>query len=165
MGKQNHYLYKIIIIMLIGTENVQIMPLKQGKKLKVKKKTYSVCLTGNTSRLLPSSISKLHTMFHFKPTTCPNGSYTPGKGCFLIQITPEFLSQTDNLQKIDNVNILQNISIDLISVLNLCTHSYLNSSPPDATYMCQWIGSALVQIIACRLFGTKPLSEPMLEYY
>ena len=28
----------------------------------------------------------------------------------------------------------------------------------------QWIGSALVQIIACRLFGTKPLSKPMLGY-
>ena len=30
--------------------------------------------------------------------------------------------------------------------------------------MPQWIGSALVQIITCRLFGAKPLSEPMLEY-
>ena len=36
-----------------------------------------------------------------------------------------------------------------------------NSSPPSATYMCQWTGSALVQIMACRLFGAKPLSEPM----
>ena len=40
----------------------------------------------------------------------------------------------------------------------------LNSSPPSAAYMCKWIGSALVQIMACRLFGAKPLSEPMLEY-
>ena len=30
--------------------------------------------------------------------------------------------------------------------------------------MCQWIGSTLVQIMACRLFGTKPLSKPMLGY-
>ena len=30
--------------------------------------------------------------------------------------------------------------------------------------MCQWIGSALVQIMACRLFGAKPLSKPMLVY-
>ena len=30
--------------------------------------------------------------------------------------------------------------------------------------MHQWIGSALVQIMACRLFGAKPLSEPMLAY-
>ena len=39
-----------------------------------------------------------------------------------------------------------------------------NSSPPSAAYMGQWIGSALVQIMVCRLFGTKPLPEPMLGY-
>ena len=42
--------------------------------------------------------------------------------------------------------------------------SSLNSSPLSATYMCQWIGSALVQIMACRLFSAKPLSKPMLGY-
>ena len=39
-----------------------------------------------------------------------------------------------------------------------------NSSPPSAVYVRQWIGWALVQIIACRLFGAKPLSKPMLGY-
>ena len=39
-----------------------------------------------------------------------------------------------------------------------------NSSPPSAAYIRQWIGSALVQIMACRLFGAKPLSKPMLGY-
>ena len=39
-----------------------------------------------------------------------------------------------------------------------------NSSPPSATYMRQWIGSALVQIMACRLFGAKSLSKQMLGY-
>ena len=38
-----------------------------------------------------------------------------------------------------------------------------NSSPPSVAYMRQLIGSALVQIMACRLFGAKPLSKPMLE--
>ena len=42
--------------------------------------------------------------------------------------------------------------------------SLFNSSPPSAAYMRQWIGSALVQIMACRLFGAKPLSKPMLGY-
>ena len=32
----------------------------------------------------------------------------------------------------------------------------INSSPPSATCMWQWIASALVQIMACRLFGAKP---------
>ena len=40
----------------------------------------------------------------------------------------------------------------------------VNSSPPNAAYMRQWIGSALVQIMACRLFGAKPLSKPTLGY-
>ena len=32
---------------------------------------------------------------------------------------------------------------------------FLNSSPPSAAYMRQWIRSALVQIIACRLLGAN----------
>ena len=38
----------------------------------------------------------------------------------------------------------------------------LNRFLLSAAYMRQWNGSALVQIMACRLFGTKPLSEPVL---
>ena len=41
---------------------------------------------------------------------------------------------------------------------------WVNSSPPSAAYMCQWIGSTLVQKMVCRLFGAKPLSKPMLAY-
>ena len=40
----------------------------------------------------------------------------------------------------------------------------INSSPLSAAYMRQWIRSALVKIVACRLFGAKPLSKPMLGY-
>ena len=40
----------------------------------------------------------------------------------------------------------------------------VNSSPPSATYMHQWTGSALVQVMACHLFGAKPLPELMLPY-
>ena len=35
---------------------------------------------------------------------------------------------------------------------------------PSAAYMRRWIGSALVQVMACRLFGAKPLSKPMQGY-
>ena len=34
----------------------------------------------------------------------------------------------------------------------------------SAAYMRQWIGTVLVQIMACRLFDTKPLSKPVLVY-
>ena len=42
-----------------------------------------------------------------------------------------------------------------------------NSLPPSAVYTCmrQWNGSAVVQAMACRLFGAKPLPEPMLTYF
>ena len=39
----------------------------------------------------------------------------------------------------------------------------INSSPPSATFMCQSMLS-LVQVMACGLFGAKPLPEPMLAY-
>ena len=39
-----------------------------------------------------------------------------------------------------------------------------NSYPPTAAYMRPWSGSALVQVMACRLLGAKALPEPMLAY-
>ena len=41
---------------------------------------------------------------------------------------------------------------------------YINSLMPNDAYMPQCNIPTLVQIMACRLFGTKPLSEPMLTY-
>ena len=43
-------------------------------------------------------------------------------------------------------------------------NTLINSSPPSVAYKRQWIGSALVQIMACRLFGANPLSKSMLGY-
>ena len=42
--------------------------------------------------------------------------------------------------------------------------THVNSFSPSAAYMRQWIWSTLVQLMTCRLFGTKPLSRPMLAY-
>ena len=47
------------------------------------------------------------------------------------------------------------------SVVTTNANACLNSSPPSAR---QWNGSALLQIMACRLFGAKPLPEPMLAH-
>ena len=41
---------------------------------------------------------------------------------------------------------------------------WVNLSHPSAVYIRQGIGSALVQIVACRLLGAKPFSKPMLGY-
>ena len=40
----------------------------------------------------------------------------------------------------------------------------INSSPLSVAYMRHWTVLALVKIMACRLFGSKPLSKPMLVY-
>ena len=40
----------------------------------------------------------------------------------------------------------------------------INSSPPSAAYMRQWIRWVLIKKMACRLYGAKPLSKPMLRY-
>ena len=57
---------------------------------------------------------------------------------------------TGNAQDINNWHMLQKYTF--------------NSSPPSVAYMRQWIGPTLVQIMAFRLFGDKPLPEPMLLY-
>ena len=47
---------------------------------------------------------------------------------------------------------------------NKLSTARVNSSSLSAAYMRQWLGSALVQIMACRLFGAKPLPKPMLGF-
>ena len=65
-----------------------------------------------------------------------------------------------------------NPSVSLIApsdaIKNVTGHDeshLINTSPPSAAYMRQWIGSALVQIMAWRRMGAKSLSEPMLGYW
>ena len=48
---------------------------------------------------------------------------------------------------------------EMVAILSLRIR--VNSSPPSAAYIRQWIGSEMVQIMACRLFGTY--SKPMLS--
>ena len=43
--------------------------------------------------------------------------------------------------------------------------SNINSLRPKDAYVRHQLKSALAQIMACRLFGAKPLSEPMLYYF
>ena len=44
------------------------------------------------------------------------------------------------------------------------SRDWINSSPSSAVYMHGWTGSALVQVMACRQTGDKPLPKPMLIY-
>ena len=47
---------------------------------------------------------------------------------------------------------------------HVCTTINVNSSPHSAAYVRRWIGSALLQIMVCRLIGTKPLSGQTFRY-
>ena len=54
---------------------------------------------------------------------------------------------------------------DLYLIISPSATVIFNSPPPSAAYMRQWIRSVLVQTMAWCLYGTKPLSEPMLGYF
>ena len=51
-----------------------------------------------------------------------------------------------------------------VLLLQLVCRHRINSSPPSAAYMCQWIGSAMVQKMAWRRIGAKPVSKSVLAY-
>ena len=54
---------------------------------------------------------------------------------------------------------------EIIYHISWCLWSLLNWGVCKNVCMRQWKRQSLVQIMACRLFGTKPLSELMLAYY
>ena len=57
-------------------------------------------------------------------------------------------------------------STHIISKEKCIIHVYqrINSLRPSDAYICGQPRQSLVQIMACRLFGAKPLYEPMLSY-
>ena len=69
----------------------------------------------------------------------------------------------------DDLVIPTCITVSGVQVHFFMTFSYcdtqlcVNSSRLSAAYMRQWIWSAFVQIMACRLIGTNPLFKPMLS--
>ena len=79
-------------------------------------------------------------------------------------------SMSDSIYQKQVKSILRNsVAVQFKSQLdnyasNKCCSEGINSSPPSAAYIRQWIRSALVQIMTCRLFGAKPLSKPLLGY-
>ena len=49
-------------------------------------------------------------------------------------------------------------------VLNHSENILVILFPPSAVYMRRRIGSALIRVMVSRLFGAKPLPEPVLSY-
>ena len=46
-----------------------------------------------------------------------------------------------------------------------CISWQIDSSPPRAIYMRLWTGSALIQVMAFRMFRAKPLPDPIMPCY
>ena len=71
-----------------------------------------------------------------------------------------FVFLIGNIYVCDGKMLSQMIFVDDLENFVQPLRTLLTPSP-SAAYMRQWIGSALVQIMACRLFATKPLSKPV----
>ena len=56
------------------------------------------------------------------------------------------------------------VLLSLVKVRHRRVIIWINSFPPSGAYMHQWTGSVMVEIMACRLCGAKPLSKPMLGH-
>ena len=100
---------------------------------------------------------------HFRPGKITIGSRKKSWHTYCPQIICKFV------EKRTTVNGQLAILMYLISLKFYFLSSNKNIAhqslpPPSTAYMGQWTGSALVQIMACRLIGAKPLSEPMLIY-
>ena len=74
---------------------------------------------------------------------------------FLITKSPILMEHWHN----KSMEFCQNVAKCLFSKSWLLTHH-----TPSVTYMRQWIGRALVQVMVCRLFDAKPLPEAMVTY-
>ena len=64
----------------------------------------------------------------------------------------------------DNKQILKYMTNSVSHVCGTDSWRYVNQSPSSAAEMRRRAGSALVQVMACRLFGAKPLPVAMLAY-
>ena len=69
-----------------------------------------------------------------------------------------------------SLNVLTYLNTTLEYKHNMKRYKFWNSQVPLThlplvPYICMWTGSALLQVMACHLFGAKPFPEPMLTYW
>ena len=100
--------------------------------------------------------------YYITPPHCikPNRAIVAAKG----YISGDEVSGRCLMALASNLKIIIITCVAPLCAKHIVTRLVLHLSPPSAAYMRQWIRSALVQIMACRLFAAKPLSKPMLLY-
>ena len=85
---------------------------------------------------------------------------------FLVEVTYIYANRFNLVPSYphDNVSIMKKDTEHVIRYLwDHCDQRIFISA--GAAYIRQWIRSALDQIMACRLLGTKPLSKPVQGYF
>ena len=114
---------------------------------------WRLCLTACKSMIMPW----YGNLFHTKRSIVWSDQWIP-RNRFILFVWGSCWtnSQSDGTLRCHEIHVM---SLWFVGGIH-----HINSSPPSATYMCQWIRSALDQIMACCLFGAKPLSKPMLGY-
>ena len=118
-----------------------------------------------------------HSYHVLRPAMCQDSSgqldmwltvpVTQSRRSFVWYFSSCFLVAKNRRQAVTNWLWMSNTGLrpddTIVRFESYNTYS-LNSSPPSAAYMRRWTGSTLVQTMACRLVGTKPLSEQMPVY-
>ena len=116
-----------------------------------------------------------HTMYLLK--LLRSASLTLGQSYNLPSVQYRTLPEKYWKQFGHNINILSRTLLWNMSSPNdqtilftqfrpvLANIGWLISLRAASAYMRQWIMSVLVQVMACCLFGAKPLSEPILVYW
>ena len=83
--------------------------------------------------------------------------------CLFVQRTGGFPSQRVSIRQAFPCHDVL-VDFVLLCIMLPVFVGLINSSLPSAAYMRRCTRSALVQIMACRLFGAKPLYKPKLGY-
>ena len=114
-----------------------------------------------------------HYLNHFMKLFSKLLSYTTDHSLFFQISSNSYLKRTKKnvshlhiFSYIFWVNLVILESLWLLITPNFSSDEYFLTSVthlPDA-YIRQWTGSSLVQVMACRLFGAKPLPETLLAY-
>ena len=81
--------------------------------------------------------------------------------CFGIAVTCNWWKEIILIFLLDN-DVFVSILITAMNIL--CYENWTHPPPPSAAYIRRWTGSALVQVMTCRLSGAKPWPEPILPH-
>ena len=113
--------------------------------------------------IMPTAWSKCQGIRKHDKTSLPTISQALPQDVYYYKLSNKSYQWVAELHNLLYFNICDLASLRKFS-LKCIWERTINSPPLSATYKCQWTGPTLVQITACRLICTKPLSKSMLEY-